>query len=534
MHFRMKRLCGPCLVLLLLPLAGAAAAGAPDLRLVDAMADRDTARVRALLDAGLDPDTARADGVTALLWAAHWDDAEAVEALLAAGADANAADDHGVTPLARACENASVPLVGRLLAAGANPSLAQTNGLTPLMTAARTGSLEVVEALLAHGADVDAATAATRETALMWAVAEGHRDTVRALIAAGADVRPNPRQAFSPLIAAAGNGDIETAELLLAAGAGVDDTGWDGAHPLAYAVIFGQGAFAHFLLEQGADPNGAVDGVTALHAAAGPVNTWLKAWNRQHGGPPRARAGSSRAPSSRLALGDRLPLVDALLASGADPNVRMTASGVTEQGFVRNGAYDTFATGTGDVAGATPLWVAAFATNPGPGRPRFGWQTHRSTADILRSLLAAGASPGITTVDGTTPMMAAAGCGRTAHWTNTPRAARQPMAEEAIAVLIEAGLDVNATNEGDFTALHCAAFSGLNEVVELLVARGADIDARDWRGRTAFRLAEGAKQSFHYQAWPEVAAVLAGLGADTSLGIPGTIHERLRGLVAAR
>ena len=212
----------------------------------------------------------------------------------------------------------------------------------------------------------------------------------------------------------------------------------------------------------------------------------------------------------------------------------MTASGVTEQGFVRNGAYDTFATGTGDVAGATPLWVAAFATNPGPGRPRFGWQTHRSTADILRSLLAAGASPGITTVDGTTPMMAAAGCGRTAHWTNTPRAARQPMAEEAIAVLIEAGLDVNATNEGDFTALHCAAFSGLNEVVELLVAHGADIDARDWRGRTAFRLAEGAKQSFHYQAWPEVAAVLAGLGADTSLGIPGTIHERLRGLVAAR
>ena len=515
-------------------MAGGAAAAAPDLRLVDAMADRDAARVRALLDEGLDPDTARADGATALLWAAHWDDGEAVELLLGAGADANAADDHGVTPLARACENASRALVDRLLAAGADPSLAQTNGLTPLMTAARTGSLEVVEALLVHGAEVDAATAATRETALMWAVAEGHRDIVRALIASGADVRPNPRQAFSPLIAAAGNGDIETAELLLAAGAGVDDTGWDGAHPLAYAVIFGQGAFAHFLLEQGANPNGAVDGVTALHAAAGPVDTWLKAWNRQHGGPPRPRAGSSRAPSSRLALGDRLPLVDALLASGADPNVRMTASGVTEQGFVRNGAYDTFATGTGDVAGATPLWVAAFATNPGPGRPRFGWQTHRSTADILRSLLAAGASPGITSVDRTTPLMAAAGCGRTAHWTNTPRAARQPMAEEAIAVLIEAGMDVNATNEGDFTALHCAAFSGLNEVVELLVAHGADIDARDWRGRTAFRLAEGAKQSFHYQEWPEVAAVLAGLGADTSLGIPGTIHERLRGLVAAR
>ena len=96
------------------------------------------------------------------------------------------------------------------------------------------------------------------------------------------------------------------------------------------------------------------------------------------------------------------------------------------------------------------------------------------------------------------------------------------MAEEAAGILLAAGGDVNTTNEGDYTALHCAAFSGLSEVVELLVTHGADIDARDWRGRTAFRLAEGAKQSFHYQAWPEVAALLEALGADTSLGIPGT------------
>ena len=86
-------------------------------------------------------------------------------------------------------------------------------------------------------------------------------------------------------------------------------------------------------------------------------------------------------------------------------------------------------------------------------------------------------------------------------------------------------MDVNATNEGDFTALHCAAFSGLNEVIRLLVEHGADIDARDWRGRTAFRLAEGAKQSFHYQAWPETAALLAELGGRHPPGDPGD-HPR--------
>ena len=108
------------------------------------------------------------------------------------------------------------------------------------------------------------------------------------------------------------------------------------------------------------------------------------------------------------------------------------------------------------------------------------------------------------------------------------------MAEEAIRVLIDAGVDVNTANEADFTALHCAAFSGMNELVQYLVDRGAEINARDWRGRTPFRLAEGAKQSFHFQAWPEVAALLQKLGADTTLGIPGTAQERLRGLVAAK
>ena len=523
-----KCLAGLCLVLLPVA-AGSAAAAAPDLRLVEAMAERDTARVRALLaEAGLDVNAARADGATALLWAAHWDDGEAIELLLDAGADVNAADDHGVTPLARACENASAPMVERLLAAGANPNAAQANGLTPLMTAARTGSLDVVRALLARGAEVDAATAATHETALMWAVAGRHREVVRTLVERGADVHPQPRQAFSPLIAAARNGDIETARVLLAAGARVDDTGSDGAHPLAYAVIVGQSAFAHFLLAQGTDPDGAVDGVTALHAAAGSVSTWLKAWNRKHGG--------ARARGDRLPLEERLPLVLALLARGADPNARMTASDVTGQGFVRNGAYDTFATGTGDVAGATPLWVAAYATNPGPGSASFRGRspTPSSNGEIVRSLLAAGARPDSTPKDGTTALMAAAGCGRAAHLTNVPRAPRVPPAEEAVGILIKAGVDVNATNEGDFTALHCAAFSGLNEVVRQLVEHGADIDVRDWRGRTAFRLAEGAKQSFHYQEWPGVAALLAELGADTSLGIPGTIHERLRGLLATR
>ncbi len=98
--------------------------------------------------------------------------------------------------------------------------------------------------------------------------------------------------------------------------------------------------------------------------------------------------------------------------------------------------------------------------------------------------------------------------------------------EEAVTVLVEAGADINAANEADFTALHAATFRGLNEVIEYLVEQGADINARDFRGRTAFRIAEGAKQSFQFQAFPETAELLRQLGANTRLGIPGTVHER--------
>ena len=83
-----------------------------------------------------------ADGATALLWAAHWNDVEMADLLIRAGADANAANDLRMTPLSRACTNRSAAMVERLLSAGASPDTSIATGETPLMTCAGAGSAE--------------------------------------------------------------------------------------------------------------------------------------------------------------------------------------------------------------------------------------------------------------------------------------------------------------------------------------------------------------------------------------------------------
>jgi uncharacterized protein len=507
------------------------AAGAPttpksDVRIVEAAAQQDMATVRALVKQRVDVNSLRADGSTALLWASHWDDLAVVDLLLRAGAKVNAGDDYGVTPLDMAAENKSTGMIEKLLNAGADPNVAQTGGLTPLMIAAHTGSVEVVKALLAHGAKVEAGTKETKNTALMWAVADRFPEIVKVLIEAHADVHASTTNGFTPLLYAAQNGDIDMAKTLILAGVKVNETGSDGTHPLPFAIVRGQGAFALFLLDQGADPNGGLGGVRALHAAAGPVDLWLMDWNPSHGSGGRYYMGGGRGLNPAM----RLQVVKALLAKGADPNARITSSALMMVyiGYPKKGAFEPFACGTGDMRGATPLAVAAYASSGSQLQIMEYSRMNRTDgySEIIRALLQAGADQRLTTDDGTTPLMWAAGLGGATFTPGEPRGYRMTGAEAAVKVLVEAGGDINAVNEADFTALHGASMRGLNEIVQYLVEHGANLNARDYRGRTPFRLAEGSKQSFQFQAFPETAELIKKLGANTSLGMPGIVQER--------
>jgi uncharacterized protein len=525
---------------ILLSIAAGGTALAADQRLVNATADQDKTAVAALLKQGVDVNAARADGSTALLWSAHWNDLETVDLLLKAGAKVDAADDYGVTPLSRAAENASIAMVERLLKAGANPNLAENSGMTPLMTATHTGNVAVVKALIARGANVNAATIETKNTALMWAVADKFPEIVKMLIDGHADVHASTSKGFTPLIYATRNGDIEMAKLLMAAGVKVNETGSDGTHPLVYSIADGQADFAMFLLDHGADAKASMDGVGALHAASGAVSYWFSDWTRRHGGGNNYLTGAGFGARG-LDPSNAVTIIKALLARGADPNQRIDHSTMFLRyiGHPTKGAFESFSCGTGDLRGATPLWVAAYTANGGFGfgagrgrGGRGGASRMETTSDIILTLLAAGANPNLTTDDGTTPLMVAAGLGRPTFQPGLQRGGRTITGEEAVKILVEAGANVNAVNEADFTALHGAAFRGLDEIIRYLVEHGANINARDFRGRTPYRIAEGSKQSFQFQAYPATAAFLKKLGADTSLGIPGTVQERVRDVPA--
>ena len=469
-------------------------------RLIEAVKLQDREAVGRLLHASAGVNAAEADGATALHWAVYLDDLETARLLVDAGADAGAANTHGVVPLTLACTNANAAMVDLLLAAGAEATAAVGTGETVLMSCARTGNAKAVAALLGHGAEVNAAESEEDQTALMWAVAQRHPSVVQMLLDKGADVHKRSRVrrfvisrrlqsnlrygelgrrygtdaeetdlgGYTALLFAARQGAVDSARLLLAAGANVNDTAPDGRSALLVAAHSGHSELVEFLLVEGANPNASAAGYTALHAAV---------------------------------LQDDESMLDALLAAGARPDAQVTeATRVTRNGQVLMiGEH---------LLGATPFALAA----------KF------AEADMMRTLLVAGADGVLPLRNGWTPLMLAAGASwRYGVWDRRERTLHRDFAFQAehadedgtldaVRVALEAGGDVNAVDETGSTALHYVADKGFPRVVELLVEQGAGLNAANYRGQTPLAVVRRGRGNL--EAAPTTEALLLALGAE--------------------
>ena len=460
---------------------GAAFAAGPDLRVAQAARNRDTSAVRTLLAEGAPVNPSPTGGVTALHWAVQRDDVDLAALLIGAGADVNAADQYGITPLALACTNASAPLVTHLLHAGADPHAAQATGETPLMTCARGGVVEAVTPLLARGADVNGTERSHGQTPLMWAAWEGHADVVRTLLAHGAEVDARTTTGYTALLLAAREAYTDVSETLLAAGADVNAAAHDGTTALAVAVIRRNLDYAQLLLERGADPN-LGPGFTPLHWAAGKWDTEL---NDLSNG---VAEGNQWSAFGGLHAPDRLRMVRLLLAHDADPDIRTARTpgfGIQVKGHL------------GNMKGATAFLIAAKAND----------------VAVMRELLDHGADPFLPTSNGSTPLMVAAGVGHAPGITRST----ETEALRAVRLCVELGADVNAVNEAGDTALHGAAWrERADSVVQFLVDRGADVEAKNYRDWTPLVIAEGIHTGGNFIKSDTTAALLRHLGAAPS------------------
>ena len=491
------------------------AATAQDVRLATAAEHRDRAAVEALLDQGADVNGPQPDGATALHWAAHWNDLALTEALIAAGANVDAANEYGVTPLSLAATNGSARVLDALLRAGANARAALPTGETALMTAVRSGSVDAVNRLLAGGADPNAKQTSRGQTALMWAATAQKPEIVRTLIANGAQVDARSVTGFTALMFAAREGGLELAQLLLESGANINavaqcqGTGGgtyagvttlcsaaDGNTPLLVATVRGHVDLAIFLLEQGANPDGADSaGYTPLHWACaryehplafGEVTVDL------------ALTGEWRALAGIPDRDPKLVLIRALLAHGASLEAPVTRPAVGAGGFQ----------GSSMRGGATPYFVAAMAGD----------------AAVMRLLLTHGADPLARSKDASTALMGAI-LGGNAF---SARRVTEQDRIKAIEVALETGNDIEAQDETGYRAMHAAAAAEFHQVILFLLEQGADLNpvTQSRRrtegsgfviiaGQSPLGIVEGTFNGGSYNERPETAAFLRGLGAES-------------------
>ena len=495
--------------LVALGLFAAGLAGAPeaeaaarrDAPLVEAVKAADVDAVRALVgDPAVDVDAAAADGATALHWAVHRDDVRLVEVLLEAGADVAAANRYGVQPISLAAENGNAAVVEALLDAGADPNATLRGGETALMTAARTGDAATIRALLVRGADPNVRDDFRGQTALMWAAARNNAAAVHALAELGADIHAQtvtaerapggnrlfyapPPTGFSALTFAARGGHLDALRVLLEAGADVNATLSDGQSALVVAVANANWQLADYMLDRGADPNLAGAGWNALHQL---LRT--RRMNTGFGFPGPIPTGSV----------DSIDVLKKMIALGGDVDARMTTNGM------KDGQRNRL-----NRLGATPFFLAAKVTD----------------TEAMRVLVDAGADTVTPNADGTTPLMVAAGL---AIWNPGEDGGSLPGQEdevlEAVKMCVELGNPIDAVNYRGETALHGAAFRGANNVVEYLVAQGADLDARTDLGYSPLAIADGFSYSDFYKAQKHTAALLRDLMTAQGIAPDGEGH----------
>ena len=500
-------------------------AGTTELHL--AADDGHAAVVRLLLGAGAPVDATDEDQSTPLALAAGSGHSEAARLLLDAGAPMNALDLYGMTPLGRAAGRGRTEVAALLLARGADPDRAKWASRSPLAKAAEAGDLAMLRLLIAKGASIEKSGRAAMESALAVALrkkSQEHRDAAALLARAGARLPPETRE----LHIAAGRGDLRAVRFALDYGAGVANKHYEGNTPLHKAAAEGHRHVCRLLLQRGADLEATNNNhLTPLGLAARRSQYALAKWLINKGAKVdlwsaaclgrltlaenwpdvlaktetlNASDGQHETPLSLAVTHGRADTVKALLALGARPKPESISAWRLIVRAAARGHRDVIEVLI--AAGVKPRLVF---------RDEFcvkgwedGWEDEGENSQTVRLLVEAGADVNATDDRGTTLLSYAC---------QEPR----PHGMKRVAfLLLDAGANPRLRDRSRMTPLHYAAFCHqADDLVEELLDRGADPDARDDTGQTPL---------FYTALYPGQAAaaeVLIAAGADVNAKADG-------------
>jgi ankyrin repeat protein len=215
------------------------------------------------------------------------------------------------------------------------------------------------------------------------AAREGDVAAVRAALAAGADANEAGEVGTTPLLWAAYHSSVELTSLLLQAGADPDAANLLGITPLLQASRSGDVAVMRALLDGGASLEGAVrDGETPLMAVARAGSVEAVRMLLERGAALDAAEALEDQTALMWAVAEgHLPVVDALLAAGADPNRRARVSELTKRSMRTD--------------------------FPSGGLTALMWAARNGDEALVRRLVAAGADVDLENGDGSTALMLA-------------------------------------------------------------------------------------------------------------------------------
>ena len=293
-----------------------------------------------------------------------------------------------------------------LLAAFANLAWAGTVEDETLILGARAGRADIVEEALARGADINAADE-TRFTALMAAALGDHLAILNQLLSMGALTEPREaRYGNTALAIAARHGNIDSLSALLNAGADVNAAASrDGVTPLMQAAASSDERAPEViaeLLAAGANWDALdAEGWSAMHHAAAVSTPSVIALLVDAGMEVNGRSTPKDAHALELGVvGGRPETVAALISFGADVNKAGTHTHSPLMRASRKGREEMAILLVG--VGADVNYAA-----PADGTTALMWAANGGFVSIVRSLLAAGADPGVVAEDGWTALQAA-------------------------------------------------------------------------------------------------------------------------------